>query len=81
MSGWCARYVPPLRRQPADRTSGAWAGAHCARVVKLRVILRRLLSFAVGVLMVVPAIRFGEALWRVVTSWRASAAQVTVGGA
>lgn len=38
------------------------------RVTKLRLILRCLVTFAIGVLMVVLAIRFGEALWRAVTS-------------
>lgn len=38
------------------------------RVTKLRVILRCLVTFAIGVLMVVLAIRFGEALWRAITS-------------
>ncbi|GHH48437.1 hypothetical protein GCM10017774_54520 [Lentzea cavernae] len=32
----------------------------------LRVIVRCLISFAIGVLLVVLAIRFGEALWRAV---------------
>lgn len=38
------------------------------RVRKLRVILRCLVTFAIGVLMVVLAIRFGEALCRAITS-------------
>jgi hypothetical protein len=33
---------------------------------KLRVILRCLVTFAIGFLMVLLAIRFGEALWRMV---------------
>ncbi|PWK82293.1 hypothetical protein C8D88_114162 [Lentzea atacamensis] len=33
---------------------------------KLLVIVRCLISFAIGVLLVVVAIRFGEALWRAV---------------
>jgi len=33
---------------------------------KLVVVLRCLISFAIGVLLVVLAIRFGEALWRAV---------------
>ncbi|MFC6090734.1 hypothetical protein Q5530_15425 [Saccharothrix sp. BKS2] len=36
---------------------------------KLRVVLRCLVSFTIGVLMVLLAIRFGEALWRAVTSY------------
>ncbi|MFD7653282.1 hypothetical protein ACFV4N_04815 [Actinosynnema sp. NPDC059797] len=36
---------------------------------KLRVILRCLVSFTIGFLMVLLAIRFGEALWRAVTSY------------
>jgi hypothetical protein len=38
------------------------------RVTKLRVILRCLVTFAIGALMVVLAIRLGEALWRAMTS-------------
>lgn len=38
------------------------------RVTKLRLVLRCLVTFAIGCLMVVLAIRFGEALWRAVTS-------------
>lgn len=37
-------------------------------MTKLRVILRCLVTFTIGFLMVVLAIRLGEALWRVVTS-------------
>jgi hypothetical protein len=38
-------------------------------VTKLRVILRCLVTFTIGLLMVVLAIRFGEALWRAMTSY------------
>ena len=38
------------------------------RVTNLRVILRCLVTFAIGCLMVVLAIRLGEVLWRAVTS-------------
>lgn len=38
------------------------------RVRNLRLVLRCLVTFAIGFLMVVLAIRFGEALWRAVTS-------------
>jgi hypothetical protein len=36
--------------------------------VKLRLVLRCLVTFGIGFLMVLLAIRFGEALWRAVTS-------------
>ena len=36
---------------------------------KLRVILRCLVTFSIGFLMVLLAARFGEALWRAVTSY------------
>ncbi|CAL9609393.1 hypothetical protein SUDANB95_05562 [Actinosynnema sp. ALI-1.44] len=35
---------------------------------KLRLIVRCLVTFGIGFLMVVLAVRFGEALWRAVTS-------------
>ncbi|TQM80619.1 hypothetical protein FHX81_2960 [Saccharothrix saharensis] len=57
--------MPPLLPQPGDPRSFA---GHTVRVTKLRVIVRCLVTFAIGCLMVVLAIRFGEALWRAVTS-------------
>ncbi|PSL56726.1 hypothetical protein B0I31_103482 [Saccharothrix carnea] len=65
MSAWCTLSVPPSPPRPAD--SGPLSG-HTVRVTKLRVILRCLATFAIGVFMVVLAIRFGEVLWRAVTS-------------
>jgi hypothetical protein len=38
----------------------------CMKGTKLLVIVRCLISFAIGVLLLVLAIRFGEALWRAV---------------
>lgn len=61
----CARCVPPL---PLLRAEFGACWRHTVRVTKLRVILRCLVTFAIGVLMVVLAIRFGEALWRALTS-------------
>ncbi|GAB2861069.1 hypothetical protein GCM10027200_71970 [Lentzea nigeriaca] len=51
---WALLYCPPAINH--GRVKGA----------KLLVIVRCLISFAIGVLLVILAIRFGEALWRAV---------------
>lgn len=44
-------------------------GEDTVRVRNLSLILRCLVTVAVGVLMVFLAVRFGEALWRAITAY------------
>lgn len=65
MSRSRAPCVPPSLPQPADSRP---FGRHTVRVTKLRLILRCVVTFTIGCLMVVLAVRLGEEVWHAVTS-------------
>lgn len=61
-------YAPCVPPSPPQRADSRPFGGQTVRVTKLRLIVRCLVTFTIGCLMVVLAIRLGEELWRAVTS-------------